>query len=65
MTLVIPHNIEVREHTSVPGMWRARCSCGWWALTHSRADGLAAGNSHLSAEEPFPNWLTEEGEPSQ
>lgn len=64
MSLIVPHNITVQGHTSVPYLWRVRCSCGWRAIAPDHPKALLAKASHLSEEEPFPDLTFLDEEPT-
>lgn len=58
MSIIVPHiPKEPQRHSTVPYLWRAGCSCGWWALAGNRNNAVAATNHHLDEEEPFPSHL--------
>lgn len=54
--LLLPHRrTTVQQHSTVPYLWRATCSCGHAALAGNQSDALLALESHSAAEEPFPD----------
>jgi hypothetical protein len=53
-----------QRHSVLPFLWRARCSCGWWAFAATEHFAKQAGTLHLHEEEPFPN-LTLDEEPHE
>ncbi len=49
----ILHHTEVKGHSVVPYLFRASCTCGWFALAPTEARAQAACSNHLDEQEPF------------
>jgi len=60
MSIIIPHHTSVQRHAEVPYLWRARCSCGWFALAADKSKADMAASQHIYEEEPFPDLFSEE-----
>lgn len=54
MSILVPHRTTWQRHKAIPFLWRARCTCGWFAIAANEARAQAAADNHLSEEEPFP-----------
>lgn len=55
MSLILPHRVSIVRHAHVPYLWRALCTCGWYAYAPSEDLARAARDEHLREEEPFPD----------
>lgn len=60
MSIIVPHHVVVRRHSDIPYLWRARCTCGWYALAPTEERARAARTQHIYDEEPFPNLFDPE-----
>lgn len=62
-SLIVPHRTKVQGHATVKYLWRASCSCGWWAIAGDEPKARLAARDHLESEEPFPDLLSDSAPP--
>jgi hypothetical protein len=46
---------SVRRHSAIPWLWRSACTCGEWFLAGTEERARLAIDTHITAEEPFPD----------
>lgn len=55
MSLILPHRLDIRRHTVIPYLWRIQCTCGYSAYAPTKWKARVCAQTHIEAEEPFPD----------